>query len=400
MGFYRPLVQLKLNRFVNQLVLGRIGKPEETNHVRREERGSKLEGKRNKTLVHHVDLNAPMFFRPKLSAHHKANSASGMHVNDECKVKFMELKAKRTYRYIVFKIDEKAQEVQIEKLGNPQETYDDFTNSIPENECRYAIYDFDFTTEDNCQKSKIYFIAWSPDTSRVRSKMLYASSKDRFKREMDGIQVELQATDPSEMSLDIIKERALSSQRIRCMYDCDYLCLRIVRDAMLPQYTNPICYFVFITVMKIIQHAKTRVIYLVIRKTTKQKMPTNDALVKQCSGLIGKAQLSVIKAWKEEKITKVTSKTQKKLHEISGWENKKTRKIESQLASLQRKMDSKKMEEAEKLRSKKAAVHAKAQEKKAKVQTRRAQEILHAEEEAARLQATGQIPNKSSCGCF
>lgn len=58
------------------------------------------------------------------------------------------------------------------------------------------------------------------------------------------------------------------------------------------------------------------------------------------------------------------------------------------------------MEEAEKLRSKKAAVHAKAQEKKAKVQTRRAQEILHAEEEAARLQATGQIPNKSSCGCF
>ncbi|KAF2539445.1 hypothetical protein F2Q68_00018534, partial [Brassica cretica] len=139
-----------------------------------------------------------------------ANSASGMHVNDECKVKFMELKAKRTYRYIVFKIDEKAQEVQIEKLGNPEETYDDFANSIPENECRYAIYDFDFTTEDNCQKSKIYFIAWSPDTSRVRSKMLYASSKDRFKREMDGIQVELQATDPSEMSLDIIKERALS----------------------------------------------------------------------------------------------------------------------------------------------------------------------------------------------
>ncbi|CAN6852865.1 unnamed protein product [Brassica oleracea] len=230
-----------------------------------------------------------------------ANSASGMHVNDECKVKFMELKAKRTYRYIVFKIDEKAQEVQIEKLGNPEETYDDFANSIPENECRYAIYDFDFTTEDNCQKSKIYFIAWSPDTSRVRSKMLYASSKDRFKREMDGIQVELQATDPSEMSLDIIKERAL---------------------------------------------------------------------------------------------------TQKKLHEISGWENKKTRKIESQIASLQRRMDGEKMEETEKLRSKKAAVHAKAREKKAKVQTRRAQEILHAEEEAVRLQATGQIPNKSSCSCF
>jgi cofilin len=49
----------------------------------------------------------------------------------------------------------------------------------------------------------------SPDTSKTRSKMLYASSKDRFKRELDGIQVELQATDPSEMSMDIVKSRAL-----------------------------------------------------------------------------------------------------------------------------------------------------------------------------------------------
>lgn len=38
--------------------------------------------------------------------------------------------------------------------------------------------------------------------------MLYASSKDRFKRELDGIQVELQATDPTEMGLDVIRGRA------------------------------------------------------------------------------------------------------------------------------------------------------------------------------------------------
>ncbi|CAN7009502.1 unnamed protein product [Brassica rapa subsp. trilocularis] len=65
-----------------------------------------------------------------------------------------------------------------------------------------------------------------------------------------------------------------------------------------------------------------------------------------------------------------------------------------------RKMDSKKKEKAEKLRRKKAAVHAKAQEKKARAQTRRAQEILDAEDEAATFQATGQIPNRSSCSCF
>ncbi|CAM8935045.1 unnamed protein product [Rhodiola kirilowii] len=130
-----------------------------------------------------------------------------MAVNDECKLKFVELKNKRIYRFIIFKIQD--QQVVVEKLGSPEETYEDFANSLPADECRYAVFDFDFITDEHCQKSKIFFIAWSPDTSRVRSKMVYASSKDRFKRELDGIQVELQATDPSEMSLDIVKARAL-----------------------------------------------------------------------------------------------------------------------------------------------------------------------------------------------
>ncbi|KAI4300141.1 hypothetical protein L6164_033552 [Bauhinia variegata] len=107
-----------------------------------------------------------------------ANSASGMAVHDDCKLKFLELKAKRAYRYIIFKIEENQKQVIVEKL------------------------------EGNVPKSRIFFIAWSPDNSRVRSKMIYASSKDRFKRELDGIQVELQATDPTEMGLDVFKSRA------------------------------------------------------------------------------------------------------------------------------------------------------------------------------------------------
>lgn len=81
-----------------------------------------------------------------------------MAVDDECKLKFLELKAKRNYRYITFKIEE--QKVTIDKIGGPNETYEDFTNSLPGDECRYAVFDFDFTTDENCQKSKIFFIAW------------------------------------------------------------------------------------------------------------------------------------------------------------------------------------------------------------------------------------------------
>lgn len=90
----------------------------------------------------------------------QANSASGMHVHDDCKLRFLELKAKRNFRFIVFKIEETIQQVVVEKLGKPDESYDDFTASLPANECRYAVYDFDFTTDENCQKSKIFFVAW------------------------------------------------------------------------------------------------------------------------------------------------------------------------------------------------------------------------------------------------
>ncbi|KAL3625886.1 Actin-depolymerizing factor 3 [Castilleja foliolosa] len=128
-----------------------------------------------------------------------------MAVHDDCKLKFMELKTKRTHRFIIFKIEEK--QIIVEKLGEPTQTYEDFTACIPADECRYAVFDFDFFTEENVPKSRIFFIGWSPDTAKVRSKMIYASSKDRFKRELDGIQVELQATDPTEMGLDVFKSR-------------------------------------------------------------------------------------------------------------------------------------------------------------------------------------------------
>jgi len=90
----------------------------------------------------------------------QANAASGMAVHDDCKLKFLELKAKRTYRFIVFKIEEKQKQVLVEKVGEPVQSYEDFAASLPADECRYAVYDFDFVTEENCQKSRILFIAW------------------------------------------------------------------------------------------------------------------------------------------------------------------------------------------------------------------------------------------------
>jgi cofilin len=60
-------------------------------------------------------------------------------------------------------------------------------------------------------KHDLNAIVWnlrSPTASRIRAKMLYATSKDGLRRVLDGIHYEVQATDPTEMGFDVIKDRA------------------------------------------------------------------------------------------------------------------------------------------------------------------------------------------------
>lgn len=89
-------------------------------------------------------------------------ATTGMWVADECKNSFMEMKWKKVHRYIVFKIDEGSRVVTVDKVGGATENYHDLEASLPTDDCRYAVFDFDFVTLDNCRKSKIFFIAWYP----------------------------------------------------------------------------------------------------------------------------------------------------------------------------------------------------------------------------------------------
>lgn len=80
-----------------------------------------------------------------------------MGVDENSKSTFLELKQKKVHRYVIFKVDEKKREVGVEKTGGPTESYDDFGALLPENDCRYVVFDYDFVTSENCQKSKIFY---------------------------------------------------------------------------------------------------------------------------------------------------------------------------------------------------------------------------------------------------
>ncbi|XP_037447587.1 remorin-like [Triticum dicoccoides] len=108
---------------------------------------------------------------------------------------------------------------------------------------------------------------------------------------------------------------------------------------------------------------------------------------------------SLIKAWVENEKAKAENKAAKKLSSILSWENTKKATIDAQLKRKEEELEKKKAEYAEKMKNRKAIAHREAEEKRAMVVARRGEEVLKAEEMAAKYRATGLAPKKL-LGCF
>jgi len=134
-------------------------------------------------------------------------SRSGVALGADCISTYETLKLGRgdKLKYIVFKLSDDKKQIVVAKTSKDAD-YDNFIADLPENECRYAVYDFDYDTEEG-KRSKICFYTWSPDTAPVRSKMVYASSKDALRRALTGIAAEIQGTDFSEVAQETVLEK-------------------------------------------------------------------------------------------------------------------------------------------------------------------------------------------------
>ncbi|KAF8182348.1 actin depolymerizing factor [Pholiota molesta] len=133
--------------------------------------------------------------------------SSGVGTNDECLTAFQELKLKHKHRYIIFTLNKDLTEIVVEKTSSAAD-YDDFIADLPEVECRWAVYDFEFEKEGGGKRNKIVFISWSPDDAKIKQKMVFASSRDALKRSLNGIAVEIQGTDFSEVAFEAVLDKA------------------------------------------------------------------------------------------------------------------------------------------------------------------------------------------------
>ncbi|XP_073309601.1 remorin-like [Primulina huaijiensis] len=105
-------------------------------------------------------------------------------------------------------------------------------------------------------------------------------------------------------------------------------------------------------------------------------------------------RMSLIKAWEESEKSKSENKAQKKLSAIGAWENSKKASLEAELKKIEEQLEKKKAEYIEKTKNKIALLHKAAEEKRAIIEAKRGEDLLKAEETAAKYRATGTSPKK------
>lgn len=77
--------------------------------------------------------------------------------------KFQALKQHKTFKYIIFTLSKDLTEIVVDKAVDKSAEsveYDKFLADIPETECRWAVYDFEFEKEGAGKRNKIVFISW------------------------------------------------------------------------------------------------------------------------------------------------------------------------------------------------------------------------------------------------
>ena len=57
--------------------------------------------------------------------------------------------------------------------------------ALPDKDYRFAVFDFEFTNGDGMHVSKLIFVNWCADGSPMKTKILYATAKEAFKKYLD-----------------------------------------------------------------------------------------------------------------------------------------------------------------------------------------------------------------------
>ncbi|GER54811.1 remorin [Striga asiatica] len=142
---------------------------------------------------------------------------------------------------------------------------------------------------------------------------------------------------------------------------------------------------------------------VVVEKTaaSEEKKPEGGSINRDAvlARVATEKRLSLVRAWEESEKCKAENKAQKELSAIGAWENSKKASLEAELKKIEENLEKKKAKYIEAMKNKIALIHKEAEEKRAIIEAKRGEDLLKAEETAAKYRATGTAP-KNLLGCF
>lgn len=112
---------------------------------------------------------------------------------DIVREEFQNLRMRRKYRYITFKLSDDLATVEVETLGARTETWDDFKEKTTKTGARWIVYDLEFNMPDGRKVSKLCFIVYSPDdNTNAGEKFSVAANKDAIKSKISEVNRDFQ----------------------------------------------------------------------------------------------------------------------------------------------------------------------------------------------------------------
>lgn len=84
--------------------------------------------------------------------------ASGIQVADICTTTYQQLKLGKELKYILFAISDDLSEIVVNKASE-ESNFEAFVEELPKDQCRWAVYDFEFAKEDG-KRNKLCFVSW------------------------------------------------------------------------------------------------------------------------------------------------------------------------------------------------------------------------------------------------
>mmetsp|Transcript_17855 Transcript_17855/g.60685 ORF Transcript_17855/g.60685 Transcript_17855/m.60685 type:complete len:165 (-) Transcript_17855:121-615(-) len=111
---------------------------------------------------------------------------------------YEQLKIRRAYRFLILAILDDV--IRVETAGEREQTFEDFKALLPFSECRYAVFEKEFTTHDGRKASKLFFLTWLPHNSVPHQKMAYTQGKRLIREALDGL-FDTQAATPGEVDV-------------------------------------------------------------------------------------------------------------------------------------------------------------------------------------------------------